>query len=851
VATSSSVYTATFAPAGQGACTVDVAAGVYTDTATNMNNVASQFNWTFDIVLPTLSVVSITSNNATNSNFAKPLDTVTLTMTASKPIGAPSVAFLSGNAATANTPTITHTGNNVWTAVYAVYITDGDGAITYTIDFTDLAGNSGTQVTNGTGNVTANISLPTLSSVGMVSNNTVSGSAKAGDLITLSFTSNRIITPTVVFQSGGAAVGNTPTITTTGNNVWTAVYTVGVADTGGSVTYTIAFIDLAGNSGLQVANGIGAVVVDVTLPTLTAVSIVSSNVVTTLAKPSNTITLTITASKTVSSPTIVFTTGGAPITGSPITIINTSGATWTATYIAVAGDTDGVVGFTVDFLDTIGNAGVQVNGVTDGSVVTFDSTLPAVDSFVMDDVALKRGETASVALTFSVSVPGFDSDTYITSVNGSLALMTSNINNTIWTGIFTPSNNIDDITNILTLAGGWVDSSGNVATQGATTANYAVNTSQPVLTSITEITYQGTPTVINRTPTFVFSSSEAGNITTENATFSSVTTAVVGNNSITFNRLADYTTHSTIRIIVTDVNGNPSVALTVPAFTVDTTVFNTDIITAVDNNTGLQAILQPLITATTNKSVTVISNAGNVLAAYKARIKYPDADFSQLSAANKLAIKSKVSELYAAELNISAKETIYVDVVEGSVTIEVYVMTAASVNSDQVICFPKGTPVTTNQGEIPIENLHPGVHTIRGRKITAITRTTPTTSHIVLIKKHALGKNVPCMPTQISNNHRVFYKGHMVKASDLVNMCNGVVKTPYNGETLYNVVMKKHDKMMINNLICETLHPDNVMARICAGDYTLREKVELCTILKRIGKTTDYTAYNKFYASLK
>jgi len=65
------------------------------------------------------------------------------------------------------------------------------------------------------------------------------------------------------------------------------------------------------------------------------------------------------------------------------------------------------------------------------------------------------------------------------------------------------------------------------------------------------------------------------------------------------------------------------------------------------------------------------------------------------------------------------------------------------------------------------------------------------------------------------------------------------------------VVMRKHDKMMINNLICETLHPDNVMARICAGDYTHREKVELCNMLKRIGKTSDYNAYNKFYASLK
>ena len=178
-------------------------------------------------------------------------------------------------------------------------------------------------------------------------------------------------------------------------------------------------------------------------------------------------------------------------------------------------------------------------------------------------------------------------------------------------------------------------------------------------------------------------------------------------------------------------------------------------------------------------------------------------------------------------------------------------MTTAAVNSNIQICFPKGTPVTTNQGEMPIEDIIPGVHTIHGKKITAITCSHPNTSDIVLIKKHALGKNVPCMPTQISNHHRVLYKGKMEQAVDLVKMCEGVVKIPYNGETLYNVVMKKHDKMVINNLICETLHPENIMARICAGDYTHHEKVELCNILKRIVKTNDYNAYNKFYASLK
>ncbi len=45
--TSSTVYTATFTPAADGATTIDVAAGAFTDAAGNNNTAASQFNWTY------------------------------------------------------------------------------------------------------------------------------------------------------------------------------------------------------------------------------------------------------------------------------------------------------------------------------------------------------------------------------------------------------------------------------------------------------------------------------------------------------------------------------------------------------------------------------------------------------------------------------------------------------------------------------------------------------------------------------------------------------------------------------------------------------------------------------------
>jgi hypothetical protein len=167
------------------------------------------------------------------------------------------------------------------------------------------------------------------------------------------------------------------------------------------------------------------------------------------------------------------------------------------------------------------------------------------------------------------------------------------------------------------------------------------------------------------------------------------------------------------------------------------------------------------------------------------------------------------------------------------------------------ICFPAGTPVNTNQGLVAIEKLNPDIHTIRNKRIVAITQTRPLFTHIVSIEKDALGKNVPISTTQISKEHGVFYKGKMMRAVDLVGVCDGVVEIPYNGETLYNVLLEKHGHMMINNLICETLHPDNIMAKICGGKYNPLEQDKLCEVLTKIIKSNNLPAYKKLYASLK
>ncbi|WP_085722050.1 Ig-like domain-containing protein [Pseudomonas sp. R4(2017)] len=389
-------------------------------------------------------------------------------------------------------------------------VSSADGGVTWTATFTPTA------------NVTDTSNLITLDNTG-VQNSVGNAGSGTTDSNNYAIDTQRP-TATIVVADTALGVGQTTTVTitfseavtgfsladltaengtlsglTTSDNItWTATFTpaAGITDTTNLITLdNTGVADVAGNAGSGTTDS-NNYAVDSQRPTATIV------MADTDLRPGETTTVTITFSEAVTG----FDNSDLSIPNGTLSSVTSSdgGITWTATFTPALGVTDNtnlIVLNNAGYTDVAGNAGL---GTTSSANFTVNTLVPTA-TIVVADTALKAGETSLVTITFNEAVSGFDNSDLIVA-NGTLSNVSSSDGGITWTATFTPTANVTDTTNLITLNNaGVTNASGNSGVGTTDSNNFAIDTALPTAT----ITVADNRLGIGETTTVTITFSEA------------------------------------------------------------------------------------------------------------------------------------------------------------------------------------------------------------------------------------------------------------------------------------------------------------------------------------------------------
>ncbi|WP_207252688.1 S-layer family protein, partial [Pseudomonas sp. GW458-11-26-14-LB4] len=629
-----SLVTITFSEAVSGLTTADLT--VANGTLSGLSSSDGGITWTA-MLTPTTNITDTTNlvtldntgvvdlagnagSGTTNSNnyaidTARPTATIVVADTALK-IGETSLVTITfSEAVTGFTNADLTIANGTLTAV-----SSSDGGITWTATFTPTA--SITDATN----------LITLNNTGIADLN---GNAGSGTTDSNNYAIDTVRpTATIVVADNNLRIGETSLVTITfseavsgftnadltiangtlsavsssdGGITWTATFTPSASITGTTNLITLdntGIVDLAGNAGSGTTDS-NNYAIDTVRPTATIV-VADSNLT-----AGETSLVTITFSEAVSG----FTNADLTIANGTLTAVSSSdgGITWTATFTPNVGVNDATNLITLantGIADLSGNTG---SGTTNSNNYTIDTVVPTA-TIVVADSSLKIGETSLVTITFSEAVTGF-TNADLTIANGTLSAVSSSDGGITWTATFTPTTNITDATNLITLDNTGVQNlSGNAGSGTTDSNNYSIDTVRPTATIVVADTALG----VGQTSLVTITFSEAvtgftnADLTIANGTLSAVSSSDGGITwTATFTPAAGIT--DTTNLITLDNTGITDLAGNAGSGTTDSNNYAVDsqrpTATIVMSDIDLRPGETALVTITFSEAVTGFDNS--------------------------------------------------------------------------------------------------------------------------------------------------------------------------------------------------------------------------------------------------
>jgi hypothetical protein len=363
-------------------------------------------------------------------------------------------------------------GGITWTGTLTPSASVSDTSNLITLDntgVTDAAGNSGSGTTDSN-NYAIDTTRPTATIV------VADSAVGAGETSVVTITFSEAVTG---FTLADLSVtnGSLSGLSTSDNITYTATFTpsAGVTDATNLITLNNSgVVDGAGNTGSGTTDS-NNYAVDTQRPTATIV------IADTALSVGETSLVTITFSEAVSG----FDNSDLSVANGTLSAVSSSdgGITWTATFTPALGvsDTSNVITLNnTGIADAGGNTGT---GTTNSNNYQVDTNVPTA-TIVVADSTLGIGETTIVTVTFNSAVSGFDNSD-LTVSNGTLGTMSSTDGGVTWTATFTPSTNISDTSNVITLDNtGLINGAGNAGVGTTDSNNYVVDTVRPTATIV-------------------------------------------------------------------------------------------------------------------------------------------------------------------------------------------------------------------------------------------------------------------------------------------------------------------------------------------------------------------------------
>jgi hypothetical protein len=258
------------------------------------------------------------------------------------------------------------------------------------------------------------------------------------------------------------------------------------------------------------------------------------------------------------------------------TDVNTTRISFVFTPTVDVTDATNIITVGTSWSDTVGNApSADVNS----SNYVIDTKRPTATITITDD-NLTAGETTTVFIDFSedVNASSFTNADLTTIENGTVSTKTD-VNTTRISFVFTPTVDVTDATNIITVGTSWSDTVGNAPSADVNSSNYVINTKRPTATiTITDdnLTAGETTTVFIDFSEDVNASSftNADLTTIENGTVSTKTDVNTTRISFVFTPTVDVTDATNIITVGTswsDTVGNaPSADVNSSNYVIDT-----------------------------------------------------------------------------------------------------------------------------------------------------------------------------------------------------------------------------------------------------------------------------------------